>query len=109
MTWFEPFSSAQIQHLAMTLIHNLWQGAIVALALVGLLRLIPARKAGLRYAACLMAMISVLVCGLATWGWLNIRAVNAAAVAITGEGLAVSPSQNCETLRFAQAAARACQ
>lgn len=92
MTWFEPFSSAQIQHLAMTLIHNLWQGAIVALALVGLLRLIPARKAGLRYAACLMAMISVLVCGLATWGWLNIRAVNAAAVAITGEGLAVSPS-----------------
>ena len=92
MSWFEPFSSAQIQHLAMTLIHNLWQGAIVALALVGLLRLIPARKAGLRYAACLMAMISVLVCGLATWGWLNIRAVNAAAVAITGEGLAVSPS-----------------
>ena len=93
MSWFELLISVQVQHLAMTLIHNLWQGAIVALALVGLLRLIPARKANLRYAACLAALILVFVCGLATWGWLNIRAGDAAAVlATTGEGSAASPS-----------------
>ena len=76
---FDSFlSSANVQHLAMALLHNLWQGAVVALVLVGLLRLIPARKANLRYVACLSAMTLVLVCGLATWGWLNIRAANLA-------------------------------
>ena len=93
MFWFELLISTHVQHLAMTLIHNLWQGAVVALALVGLLQLIPARKASLRYAACLTAIILVLVCGLATWGWLNIRAGDAAATLPTaGEGLAVSTS-----------------
>lgn len=92
MSWFELLLSAHVQHLAMTLIHNLWQGAVIALALVGLLRLIPARKANLRYAACLTAMISVLVCGLATWGWLNIRAVDAVALATIGDDLTGSPS-----------------
>ena len=88
MPSFEILSPAAVQHLAMTLIHNLWQGAIIALALVGLLRLIPARKASLRYASCLAAITGVLVCGLATWGWLNIRVENTPTV----ESLAVPSS-----------------
>ena len=88
MPSFEIPSPVDVQHLAMTLIHNLWQGAVIAFALVGLLRLIPARRSNLRYAACLAAMTSVLICGLATWGWLNIRAGNASA----GQSLAAPAS-----------------
>ena len=69
-----PFlSNVQVHHIALSLMHTLWQGALVAAFLWLLLRMIPARRANLRYGLCLFALFELLVSGLATWGWLEIR------------------------------------
>jgi|GEM_PF-2913493 len=69
-----PFlSNVQVHHVALSLLHTLWQGALVAAVLWLLLRMIPARRANLRYGLCLFALFELLVSGLTTWGWLEIR------------------------------------
>ncbi len=66
------FSSPLWQHLAMALLHTLWQGLAVA-ALLGLvLWRIPARRPEARYWAAFSALVGLVFCGIVTWSFLNI-------------------------------------
>ncbi len=50
------------------LLHSLWQGLLLALGLAALLRLIPARLAGWRYASACLALLALpLWMGLTAW------------------------------------------
>jgi len=59
------------QKLVFALLHTLWQAPLVAAALYLLLRLIPAKRAELRYALCLGGLTAVVMGGLVTWAILN--------------------------------------
>ena len=66
----------QTEWLALTLLHSLWQSLTLAILLSLVLRIIPAARASLRYLICFAALLSIPVCVLATWSWLNIRSLS---------------------------------
>jgi len=66
-------------NLAVALLHTLWQAALLAGGLYLLLRVLPARRANLRYAAALAALLGVLAGGLITWKVLQAGQVSVAA------------------------------
>jgi len=59
------------QSLVIAMAHTLWQSAIVAGLLWIVLRTLPARLAGIRYLAALLALVVTLLIGLATWSALD--------------------------------------
>jgi beta-lactamase regulating signal transducer with metallopeptidase domain/uncharacterized GH25 family protein len=59
------------QHLVAALLHTLWQGAIIAALLFGLLRQLTAKQAKQRYVCALAALCLVVLGGLVTWSILN--------------------------------------
>lgn len=59
----EPILTA----LGGTLVHSLWQGALLALILAGVRMLIPARAAQAHYLAACAALLALLVCAVATF------------------------------------------
>lgn len=66
-------SPQQTEWLAMTLLHSLWQAALIAFLLVSILQIIPASRANSRYLVSLFAIFSVPVSALVTWWWLSFR------------------------------------
>ncbi|NVO86629.1 M56 family metallopeptidase, partial [Hymenobacter terrestris] len=66
MNWLEQLlPPALVRALGWTLIHSLWQGAVVALALAGLLLLLRRHSAQVRYRTAAAALITLLLlCGL---------------------------------------------
>lgn len=69
--WFE---SPQWMALLFALLHTLWQGALAASLLCVALRVIPARRANLRYALSTGALVIVVLAAFETWAALDIRA-----------------------------------
>ncbi|HEX5705796.1 MAG TPA: M56 family metallopeptidase [Pyrinomonadaceae bacterium] len=63
----QPF----VQNLGWALIHSLWQGVAVALALRGALALVDERRAEARYAAGVVALLLMLAAPAATFVYLN--------------------------------------
>ncbi len=57
------------QRLALTLLHFLWQGAIVAAVAVAVVRLLRLRSGPPRYAAYLIALVAIAACPVVTF-WL---------------------------------------
>jgi beta-lactamase regulating signal transducer with metallopeptidase domain len=53
--------------LVKALLHSLWQGPLAAGGLYGVLRLLPARRAGARYGVSLLALVMVLLGVCITW------------------------------------------
>ena len=68
------FSHANASDLVFTLGHTLWQGALIGLALAGLLRWIPARRTDLRYGLSCAALALVVVGAGVTAGVLRLGA-----------------------------------
>ncbi|WP_190242676.1 hypothetical protein [Hymenobacter lapidiphilus] len=66
MNWLEQMlPPALVRALGWTLLHSLWQGAVVALALAGLLLLLRRHSAQVRYRTAAAALITLLLlCGL---------------------------------------------
>jgi bla regulator protein BlaR1 len=60
-------SSPLLYNLALTLIHFLWQGCLIALALKFILTLTPYNKSKTRYAFSTIAMLSCLIIPIATY------------------------------------------
>jgi beta-lactamase regulating signal transducer with metallopeptidase domain len=70
--WIEVLSGVAWEHLALALLHTLWQGAVLA-GLTGLiLRAIPAAQPNFRYAVCLGSLLAVVLAGLGTWHVLDL-------------------------------------
>ena len=59
------------QHLVTALLHTLWQGAVIATVLFGVLTQLPAGHANRRYICTLTALCGVVLSGLVTWSILN--------------------------------------
>ncbi|SDX91592.1 M56 family metallopeptidase [Hymenobacter psychrophilus] len=66
MNWLEQLlPPALVRALGWTLLHSLWQGAVVALALAGLLLLLRRHSAQVRYRTTAAALVTLLLlCGL---------------------------------------------
>ncbi|QNH63176.1 M56 family metallopeptidase [Hymenobacter sediminicola] len=61
MNWLEQvLSPALVRALGWTLVHSLWQGAVVALALAGLLLLLRRHRASVRYNVSAVALVVML-------------------------------------------------
>ncbi|WP_133271870.1 M56 family metallopeptidase [Hymenobacter radiodurans] len=61
MNWLEHIlSPAVVRALGWTIVHSLWQGAVVALALAGLLLLLRQHTARIRYRAAGVALVAML-------------------------------------------------
>ena len=63
--------AAVSEPLATVLLHTLWQGLVIACAVVVVLRRIPAERPNLRYAAALAGLLGIILAGLLTWGVLG--------------------------------------
>ncbi|MDB6174042.1 MAG: hypothetical protein JWL59_3353 [Chthoniobacteraceae bacterium] len=57
---------ALAQSLGWTLLHSLWQGALVGCALLWVLRLLARRNASLRHAACMLALVTLALLAVFT-------------------------------------------
>ncbi|WP_054411457.1 M56 family metallopeptidase [Hymenobacter sp. DG25A] len=69
MNWLETFlTPALVRALGWTLVHSLWQGAVVALSLAGLLLLLRRHSAQIRYGAAAVALVAMLALGMVTFG-----------------------------------------
>ena len=93
-------SSPIAQALAWTILHSIWQIAIIALALVIVLRLMRYSTAAARYMVSLAAMSIVVLTSLVTLGVMLIEEPSQAAVALEGPQLlpAISASGNASLL-----------
>jgi hypothetical protein len=78
------FGSPGWTRLLYVLLHTLWQGALLALALWLALRALPARRTELRYGLALASLAGLLIAGLVTWSVLDL--------AVPGKGKVLSPS-----------------
>jgi beta-lactamase regulating signal transducer with metallopeptidase domain len=58
-------------HLVASLLHTLWQGALIASLLWIVLRTLPARQATARYTVCVIALTSIVFSLSATWALTN--------------------------------------
>ncbi|WP_048826075.1 M56 family metallopeptidase [Hymenobacter sp. DG25B] len=69
MNWLETLlTPALVRALGWTLVHSLWQGAVVALSLAGLLLLLRRHSAQIRYGAAAVALVAMLALGIVTFG-----------------------------------------
>ena len=71
MNLIEHLSSSQWNHLGVTLLHTMWQGAVIAGLLYLHLKAVPARRPGLRYAGALASLIALLTGSFLTWAYLD--------------------------------------
>ena len=78
---FHFLSGPEWQHLALALLHTLWQGLAAAAALGLLLRRIPAHRPEARYWMAFSALLVLLLCGLVTWSVLDLDWPQSAALA----------------------------
>ena len=60
------------RHLAMALLHTLWQGLFFAALLMIILRRLRANRPEARYWATFSALMAIVLCGLVTWSVLDL-------------------------------------
>src|SRR5690349_19044328 len=69
MNWLETLlTPSLVRALGWTLVHSLWQGAVVALSLAGLLLLLRRHSAQIRYGAAAVALVAMMALGMVTFG-----------------------------------------
>jgi beta-lactamase regulating signal transducer with metallopeptidase domain len=98
MNWLHQMATtdATWEILVRTMLHTLWQGAVIALVLWAALRLMAARRTRIRYAASYAAMTAILLGAMLTWAILA-RAPKSPApgslhsASVKSVGLSVSP------------------
>ncbi|MHC4743579.1 MAG: M56 family metallopeptidase, partial [Planctomycetota bacterium] len=56
-----------LAELVVALLHTLWQGCVIAAVLFVFLKAKAAKNANLRYAAAVVSLILIVICGLVTW------------------------------------------
>ncbi|WP_426492936.1 M56 family metallopeptidase [Hymenobacter sp. 102] len=85
MNWLETFlPPALVRALGWTLVHSLWQGAVVALALAGLLLLLRQHSAEVRYRTSAAALLMLLTLASITFARYYTAAPPAASSATAG-------------------------
>jgi len=72
-TW-NWLAAVDVQQLVPSLLHSLWQAAVIAGLLALVLRVLPAARAELRYVASVFAIVSIVAAWLVTWSVLDYRA-----------------------------------
>ena len=84
--------------LVRSLLHGLWQGAVVSLALTILLRCLPAARANLRYAVSCGSLLLLVAAWLGTWSLLGSQpggrasAASAVSESVSRESVAAAPT-----------------
>jgi beta-lactamase regulating signal transducer with metallopeptidase domain/uncharacterized GH25 family protein len=93
------------KHLVAALLHTLWQGAAIAAVLWVLLRAMPARQATARYAACVAALLAIVIGFSVTWKLTDRKAPPsstssslAAPIVLPGASEATDPPPAMQTL-----------
>ncbi|AHJ98810.1 M56 family metallopeptidase [Hymenobacter swuensis] len=85
MNWLEQLlPSALVRALGWTLVHSLWQGAVVALALAGLLLLLRQHSAEVRYRTAAVGLLLLLTLSVITFGRYYTAAPSASTAATAG-------------------------
>ena len=95
MTWAQGLDPAVVSTLGWTLIHFLWQGALLAVVMAGVLRWVAA--ADHRYRVALATLVAMSLAPLATFAYLSSSQYspeNSSVVAATGLLTALSSSPN---------------
>ena len=88
------------QHLVTALLHTLWQGAVIAAVLFGILTQLPAAQANKRYIAALAGLCGTVLCGLITWSILNYDPAQPQASPVTTVGSMQTLQQEAESARL---------
>ena len=70
MRVFDFLASDKLTPLAETLLHSLWQGALIAFLLYLQLKTVPARRARLRYASGIGALLAMFIGAFLTWAYI---------------------------------------
>ncbi|QDA60991.1 M56 family metallopeptidase [Hymenobacter jejuensis] len=108
MNWLEHFlSPALVRALGWTLVHSIWQGAVVALALAGLLLLLRRHSAQVRYATAAAALVTLLSLAVVTFGRHYYVALRQDAVAASVAAAAKAEPVASTSQAFTQATAAA--
>lgn len=68
---FDTISASVCRCLVTTLGHSLWQAVLLAVICWLVLRLLPARRAGVRYSVACLSLAAVVVASLMTTSWLR--------------------------------------
>jgi beta-lactamase regulating signal transducer with metallopeptidase domain len=91
MTAFTDFlQSAMAGDMAMALLHTLWQGLLIALALLLLLKNIPGKRPELRYRLSIVSLLAIVLCWLGTFSTLQYEAPDSPSQHIKAASLAVN-------------------
>ncbi|GGG32156.1 M56 family metallopeptidase [Hymenobacter glacieicola] len=86
MNWLEQLlPPALVRALGWTLVHSLWQGAVVALALAGLLLLLRQHSAEVRYRTATLGLLVLLLLAGVTFGRYYTAATPAPDAAVAGD------------------------
>ncbi len=98
-----PFSDSIQMRLVLVLGHFLWQGALIAALLAGVVSILRVRSPRVKYVASLLSLLLMAACPVATWCWLPIieqpdTPVSTRSSGTTGDsfGAPVLPAQNVE-------------
>ena len=98
-----PFSDSNQMRLVLVLGHFLWQGALIAALLAGVVSILRVRSPRVRYVASLISLLLMAACPVATWCWLPIDEQPAPPVSTpvsgtTGDsfGAPILPTRNVE-------------
>lgn len=75
--------------LAAVLAHSLWQGLLVSLAVLIVLRTVPARHASLRYLASVGGLVAVVLASFVTWAVLRLPDERASVAVLPDQPVAV--------------------
>src|SRR5687768_15207313 len=76
-----PLYAPVVDRLGWAMLHSLWQGAIITLALLFVLQLLQRRSAAARHAACLLALLAMLTATIITAACITPRALPVASPA----------------------------
>ena len=91
MSIIDFFSQPGWQRLGFTLLHFLWQGALVALLTGGLVGLFRLPRGTARYRAYLLGFAVMAICPVVTYLWLEAPRANIAATVDADESSALAP------------------
>jgi len=64
------FDGAWAQALGFTVIHSLWQALLIGMLVVGVLRCVPSRRSGVRYAIAGSGLLLIFLASVGTFLWL---------------------------------------
>jgi len=102
------FDGAWAQALGFTVIHSLWQALLIGMLVVGVLRCVPSRRSGVRYAVAGAGLLLIFLVSAGTFLWLlptSGSPIRDAAISFK-DAMGLSPASS-ETLSLHQRLSRA--